>query len=76
MNTPSCGGASIGMLSSGAAPANAVSEFHRQLPINAGTRLRLPVEYCTSGAVLSSRNWYPHLSARSKANRYVVTAGH
>lgn len=67
---------SLGMLSASARPASAVSGFRLQLPINAGTFVRLGEWGCTTGAVLSSRSWYLQLSARLKAVRYIVLAGH
>lgn len=65
-----------GVISSGAVPANAVSEFRMEVPINAGTRIETPRGNCTVGAVLSSKSWYMRISARLKATRYVATAGH
>ncbi|AZZ56176.1 hypothetical protein C5E08_09895 [Rathayibacter iranicus] len=65
-----------GVISSGAVPANAVSEFRMEVPLNAGTRIGLPRGNCTVGAVLASKSWYMQISARLKATRYVAAAGH
>lgn len=66
----------IGSLGVGASPANAVSEFRQQLPIQAGTQLNVPGGSCTAGAVLASTSLLSGLTTYLRSVRYVVTARH
>ncbi|QOD08069.1 trypsin-like peptidase domain-containing protein [Rathayibacter toxicus] len=57
-------------------PASAVSEFRKQLPINAGTHIITHNGVCTVGAVLKATTPYAALFPGLAAMRYAVTAGH
>lgn len=69
-------GVTLGMLSAGAVPANAVSEFREQIPLQAGSHIAVGESRCTVGAVLVSTSWYASLIPSARATRYIVTAGH
>ncbi|AND15635.1 trypsin-like serine protease [Rathayibacter tritici] len=69
-------GVTLGMLSAGAAPASAVSEFREQIPIQAGSHVAIGRFRCTVGAVLISTTWYGSMGPSARATRYIVTAGH
>lgn len=67
----------VATLCLGAPPANAVSEFRRQLPLQAGSQVYFQGGLaCTVGAVLRRSGMVYMLSSYNNAIRYIVTARH
>ncbi|CAQ01378.1 trypsin-like peptidase domain-containing protein [Clavibacter sepedonicus] len=65
------------VLTTGAAPASAVSPLRLATPVMAGSQIRNASGYkCTAGAVLKYDRWTTYFNSWEGATRYVVTAAH